>query len=121
MTRQLLGACLSDLRYDTQAEESRGDWLWQMIRAVDAVERFRVPFCMRCTIWPMSGAANQLCELASHFARTGDDTFRMRLYEIVEKKPIDDCPWLAEKRSSSWTAKRASSEPQGQAEAAHEP
>ena len=48
MTRRLedgplLEACLRDRRFDTQVEQSRGDWLWEMIRAVDAADRFRVP------------------------------------------------------------------------------
>ena len=39
----LLAACLRDQRFDTQVEGSRGDWLWRMIRAIGATERFRVP------------------------------------------------------------------------------
>jgi hypothetical protein len=41
-------------------------------------------------------SANQLCELARCFAEAGDETFRNRLYEIVEQKPIAEYRWLAE-------------------------
>jgi hypothetical protein len=41
-------------------------------------------------------SANQLCELGGHYAESGDETFRMRLYEIVEKKPVADCFCLGE-------------------------
>src|SRR5213076_1532841 len=38
----------------------------------------------------------QLCELAGRYAEAGDDTFRTRLYEIVEQKPFADSPRLGE-------------------------
>jgi hypothetical protein len=41
-------------------------------------------------------SANQLCELARCYADTGDETFRLRLYEIVKRKPIADSHWLGE-------------------------
>lgn len=93
----LLEACLRDQRFDTQFNSSRGDWLWQMIRAMEAAERFRVPVLH--AIYELSDAdtAAQLCELARHYAETGDEAFRERLYEIVEQKPIAHSPWLGEK------------------------
>lgn len=92
----LLEACLQDLRFDTQLEDSRGDWLWPMIRAVGAANRFRVPILHALYELSDERSANQLCELARHYADGGDDTFRARLYEIVEQKPIADSPWLGE-------------------------
>ncbi len=39
----LLEACLRDQRFDTQCEDSRGNWLWRMVGVVGAMPRFRVP------------------------------------------------------------------------------
>ena len=101
MTRRLddeplLAACLRDQRYDTQLEESRNEWLWKMIRAVDAVDRFRVPILHALYDLSDDRSAYQLCELARRYAETGDDTFRKRLYEIVEQKPFSDDNLLGE-------------------------
>ncbi len=41
-------------------------------------------------------AGQQLCQLARWSAEAGDEAFRTRLYEIVEQKPVADCPWLGE-------------------------
>jgi hypothetical protein len=41
-------------------------------------------------------SAARLCELARHYAETGDSSFRTRLYDIVDQKPITDGPWLGE-------------------------
>jgi hypothetical protein len=92
----LLEACLRDGRYDAQIDDTRGDWLWQMVRAVDAADRFRVPILHALYSLSDDRNANQLCELARCFAEAGDETFRRRLYEIVEQKPIADSRWLGE-------------------------
>jgi hypothetical protein len=92
----LLEACLRDQRFDVQVESSRGDWLWQMIRAVGATERFRVPILHALYDLSDECGAAQLCELARRYAETGDEGFRTRLYEIVEQKPFADRPWLGE-------------------------
>ena len=101
MTRRLddeplLAACLNDLRYDTQLEETRGEWLWKLILAVDAVERFRVPILHALYDLSDERSSYQLCELARHYAEIGDDTFRKRLYEIVEQKPFAENNLLGE-------------------------
>src|SRR4051794_4191769 len=101
MTRRLedgplLEACLQDRRFDAQVERSRGDWLWQMIRAVAAADRFRVPILHALYSLPDGRSAHQLCELAGHYAEAGDDTFRGRLYDIVARKPVADSPCLGE-------------------------
>ena len=98
----LLQACLRDGRYDTQLEEMRGQWLWKMVQAVDAVDRFRVPILHALYALSDDRNAEQLCELASCFAATGDETFRKRLYEIVEERPILECRLAAE--SAIWAA-----------------
>jgi hypothetical protein len=92
----LLAACLEDLRYDMQVEGSRGDWLWRMIRAVDATDRFRVPILHALYELGDERNANQLCELGRCYAETGDEAFRGRLYEIVESKPFPDSGFLGE-------------------------
>jgi hypothetical protein len=92
----LLEACLRDQRFDTQVESSQGDWLWRMVRAVGATERFRVPILHALYDLSDDRSASQLCELARHYAEAGDDTFRTLLYEIVERKPFAHSPWLGE-------------------------
>jgi len=101
MTRRLdddplLAACLRDQRHDPQVEEPRGEWLWKMVRAVDAVDRFRVPILHALYELSDDRSASQLCDLARHYAEAADETFRTRLYEIVEQKPIAGSPWLGE-------------------------
>jgi hypothetical protein len=101
MTRRLddeplMEACLRDLRFDVQVEGSRGAWLWRVIRATDASDRFRVPILHALYELPDERSAHQLCELTRCYAEAGDETFRMRLYEIVEQKPIADSRWLGE-------------------------
>jgi hypothetical protein len=93
----LLEACLRDQRFDAQVEDSRGDWLWQMVRAVGATERFRVPVLHALDDLCDERSACQLCELARRYAEAGDATFRTRLYEIVERKPFAHSLWLGEK------------------------
>ncbi len=92
----LLGACLRDQRFDTQVEHPRGDWLWLMVRAVGAIARFRVSILHALYDLSDDFSASQLCQLARRYAEAGDETFRTRLYEIVEQKPIATSPWLGE-------------------------
>lgn len=92
----LLAACLQDLRYDTQVDEPRGEWLWRMVQEVGAVDRFREPILQAFQELSDEQSASQLCELARSYAAMGDDAFRTRLYEIVDRKPIADRPWLGE-------------------------
>jgi hypothetical protein len=92
----LRAACLEDQRYDMQVEDSRGDWLWRMIRAVDGINRFRVPILHALYELGDERNANQLCELGRCYAETGDESFRDRLYEIVESKPFPESGWLGE-------------------------
>jgi len=94
--QSLLEACLRDFRFDVQVEDSRGDWLWRMIQAVNAADRFRVPILHALYDLSDERSANQLCELARRYAEAGDQTFRSRLYEIVGQKPFDDSRWLGE-------------------------
>jgi hypothetical protein len=93
----LLEACLLDKRFDIQVEDSRGDWLWRIVRTIDATDRFRVPILHALYELSDDRSAEQLCELARRYAEAGDEPFRARLYEIVERTPYTVCPWLGEK------------------------
>lgn len=93
----LLAACLRDQRFDVQVEPSRTDWLWRMVRAAGATERFRVRVLHALYELSDDRSAHQLCELARCYAETGDESFRIRLYEIVEQKPFTASRWLGEK------------------------
>ncbi|WP_165250637.1 hypothetical protein [Paludisphaera soli] len=88
----LLEACLTDFRFDRQLEGTRGRWLAEIVRAADAMGRFRVPI-LRALDERDDANAGQLCELAFAYAKAGDDAFRSSLYRIVEAGP-DDEGWL---------------------------
>lgn len=92
----LLEACLHDQRFDTQCEGMRGDWLWRLVRAVRATDRFRVPILHALYELADERDVAQLCQFAYHYAATGDEAFRTRLYEIVERKPVANNPDLGE-------------------------
>lgn len=81
----LLLACRQDLRHDQLVEDSRGAWLWQLVRAVDGQERLRGPLLEELRALRDERSAYQLCELAYFYAERGEDDFRKRLYEIVEQ------------------------------------
>jgi hypothetical protein len=92
----LLDACLHDKRFDSQCEDNRGEWLWNIMDAAGAVGRFREPILEALRSITTESDAYQLCELAFHFATQGDVAFETALYEFVEKKPVADCPWIGE-------------------------
>jgi hypothetical protein len=91
----LLDACLHDWRFDGSVDEYRGDWLWQLVQAVHAEDRFRESVFEALNNLVENDAA-QLCQLGFHYALTGDDTFRARLYKIVEEKPFAEMRYLGE-------------------------
>jgi hypothetical protein len=92
----LLYACLHDLRYDQQIEDVRGEWLWGLIQSVHAQPRYRDAILDSLQDLTESRHLPQRCELAFHFAKSGDKPFHDRLCELVEEKPLADCKWLAE-------------------------
>lgn len=92
----LLEACLHDKRHDMEVEDTRGAWLWQLIQAVNAKERFRGALLCDLKTLTDDRSASQLCELAYFYATSGAEEFRKRLYDIVEQKPILDAPQLGE-------------------------
>ena len=92
----LVEACLQDQRFDWETAAPRGEWLWQMIQAVGVTGRFRGPILQALHDLSDEDSAYQLCQLARHYAENGDETFRKRLYEIVEHKPIKEMPWIGE-------------------------
>jgi hypothetical protein len=103
----LLEACLSDQRFDVQCEDSRADWLWQIVQTVGATQRFRVPILHALYELSDERSADQLCELARCYAEIGDETFRDRLYEIVELRPFAQIPWLGEEQIIQLDGERA--------------
>jgi hypothetical protein len=104
----LLEACLLDQRFDIQVEDSRGDWLWRIVRTVGSTDRFRVPILHALYELSDDRSAEQVCELARRNAEAGDEPFRARLYEIVERTPCTVCPWLGKRKSFLWTVSRVS-------------
>src|SRR5450759_5119336 len=77
----LLEACLQDQRHDSQIDAPRGDWLWEIVQAVGAADRFRVPILHALYELSDHHSADQLCELARCYGATGDEAFHSRLYE----------------------------------------
>ena len=94
----LLEGCLHDLRFDRQIEFPRGEWLWSMIQATNAVDKFREPLREAFEQLSDENDAVQLCDLAVYFSKQGDEWFRRRLYEIVKQRTFKDCPWLGEEQ-----------------------
>jgi hypothetical protein len=92
----LLDACLRDQRFDQQVDSPRGDWLWQVIQARKATDRFRVPILHALCELADEPSAHQLCQLARHYAGIENGAFRTRMYEIVEQKLFADNAWPGE-------------------------
>jgi len=92
----LLDACLHDQRYDMQCEDERTEWLWRIMGSAGTLGRFRDALLAALTELPDERGAQQLCGLARLYANVGDEVFRRRLYEIVESRPLEDCPWLGD-------------------------
>src|SRR4051812_28408559 len=90
----LLEACVRDQRFDMDVEGVRGDWLWHLVQAVNAKARFREYILTALRELSDGQDANQLCELAFHYAKSGDEAFRSQLYEIVQQRPFAERPWL---------------------------
>jgi hypothetical protein len=91
-SQPLLDACLHDLRFDIQCEDNRGEWLWSLIQATNNAAAFRQPLLNALQSASLEWDAYQLCELAYHFAKSGDRDFRNQLYSFVERAPIADHP-----------------------------
>lgn len=92
----LLDACLHDLRFDCQADEYRGPWLWEVAEAARAADRFRSVLLEALQTISDGGTGCQLCGIGVHYAANGDEAFRSRLYQIVREKPVEGFPWMAE-------------------------
>lgn len=94
----LLDACLHDRRYDSQCEDNRGGWLWSLIVATGAVERFRAPVLASFRQVAEEPEVHQLCELAFRYAESGDSEFEDNLYEFVRQRRVSDCSWAGEEQ-----------------------
>ena len=92
----LLDACLHDMRFDQQCEDNRGEWLWRLISITDNTSEFREPLLTALRNVNEAHDAYQLCDLAMHFARSGDEAFRNLLYEFVGRRQIPDSPSIGE-------------------------
>ncbi len=96
----LAEAWLADWRYDRQIDSPRGDWLFGLAESLGAIARLRGPL-LRALGHLSDGPANergagQLCALALRYAQAGDAVFRVRLYDIVGRKPIPPSHRLGE-------------------------
>ncbi len=92
----LLDACLHDQRFDRQFEDNRGEWLWKLISLTGSALQFRDPLFNALRTVNDERDAYQLCDLALHFARSGDSAFRQQLYEFVGQRQIPDSPEIGE-------------------------
>ena len=95
--QQLIAACLNDYRFDRQVEDARGNWLWRIAKASSVYDTIKSSILEVLDDISHSDAECQLCQLAAHFAKEGDDRFRMRLRRIVRDKPVEEMQWLGEK------------------------
>lgn len=86
----LLEACLNNLVFDFQIDESRGVWLWDLINASGAVEAFRRPLLDALDSLSDFRDASQLCEIAVEYAFSGDTDFRNVLRRIAIRQPLGD-------------------------------
>ncbi len=95
----LLDACLRDLRYDRQCEGCRGEWLWGLVTSAGLIDKFESPLLqsLRSLSPGNDQAANQLCELAFHYAKLGRQEFRDVLYSIVATTSLPDNRSIGEK------------------------
>jgi len=94
----LLDACLHSMRFDAQVDDSRGEWLWQLMQTVHAEDRFRSTILDAMHDFSDGWTTEQLCELGFHYATSGDEAFRARLYSTVEERPVAEMPWLGEEQ-----------------------
>ncbi len=91
----LLQACLNDWRFDRSVDEMRANWLWRIIQAAGQVTTLREPL-LQALLNLDEDSADQRCGLAYHYAASGEQAFRQRLYEIHEQELFVDNPTLAE-------------------------
>ncbi|MEM9365623.1 MAG: hypothetical protein AAGD07_06465 [Planctomycetota bacterium] len=93
---ELTWACVQDLRYDQQCEDSRFNWLWSILGAGDALERCEPAIWEALTHLTDERSADQLCKLAMMYALSGRERFRKRLFDLVAKKHVEDDLTLGE-------------------------
>jgi hypothetical protein len=92
----LLKACVSDYHFNWQLEESRGNWLWQLVSAASLVEQLTDPVLEAFENIKEPIVGHQLCEIAHHYVLAGEERFRLQLHRIVKEKPVMDAQWLGE-------------------------
>ncbi len=84
----LLDACLENLVFDIQVDDTRGDWLWNAIVTCGLTERFRKPILKALDTLSNFRDSIQLCEIAVKYAQTGDTEFRNVLRRIAIRQPL---------------------------------
>ena len=89
-------ACLDDLRYDKQCEDTRGEWLWKLIVLSDRKDELRDPVLSALRTVSEAANAYQFADLGYHFAKNGDGAFRTALHEFVQKRPVPEHPNIGE-------------------------
>jgi len=93
----LLRECLQSHRHDMLFGESKGEWLFGLVERIGAESALRERLLPALEQLSDEVDYPRLCDLGGCLARLGDDALRKILYEIVERKPIEHCPWLGEK------------------------
>jgi len=101
----LLDACLHNKVYDTQCEDSRGNWLYAMFSHSPQYNSFRDSILSALEKETNSDDIYQLCELVKEMALDGDEFARISLKEFAcesAKKPNDTNYFGAEGYLKVW-------------------
>jgi hypothetical protein len=83
----LLHACLHNLLYDAQCEDSRAPWLLAMVERSPEPGRFAAAITAALPVAADDRDAWQLSDLALELARRGDPAARQALYVRLENSP----------------------------------
>lgn len=89
----LLNACLHSLVYDRQCEESRAEWLFELINLTDEVEYYRQNILQALPDANDDWDIQQLYELAAIWAKKGDREAKQVIYEAFKKQEFN-ASWL---------------------------
>lgn len=92
----LIEACLHDRRYDSQLDDARGEWLWQIVESSGAKEKLREPLLDSLRVGLAEEDAKQVCQLALRYALDGDARFANALRNLVAERRFPQCPWVGE-------------------------
>ena len=83
----LLMACRENQVFDTQCEDSRGEWLWRLMQAIGATVRFREPILHALHEFSDERNSIQLCELAKMYGKAlGNFALRKICHGVAESE-----------------------------------